>query len=181
MVNSRFFLALSLLVTLFACDDDPVATPRVRTLPAQFRMIADASTKSDGINLTCKLDFLFELKNETLRTESRVVYKGTSGGPALRSLLDDEGAGFVFNADTFGEVEVDLNTLTGEAAILIPINDTSPNRFWKEQARFDAVFDANGNATGSWVCAPLDIDQGGYKDTTITANGTFQIAPFPNS
>jgi hypothetical protein len=176
------FVALIPFLFILACDDDgdPVKSPILQSLPSQFRMVADATkTEPDGITLTCSLDFLFELKNETLRTEQRVVYKGTQGGPAVRSLLDEGGAGFVFSADTFGEVEVDVNLLTGQTVISIPINNTSPNRFWKEQARFDAVFDSNGNGTGNWTCAPLDIDQGGYVDTSITASGTFHITPFP--
>ena len=167
------------LLTTIACDDNnPVMQdPKVQSLPTQFRMVAAATKTENGINLTCQLDFIFDLTGETFRDPQRVVYQGTQGGHASRSLLDDGGAGFVFSADTFGEVEAHLDTATGQTEILIPINDTSPNRFWKNMARFDAVFDSNGNATGNWVCAPLDIDQEGYVDNTITANGTFQITP----
>ena len=182
IVNWKHLVVIALLLTSISCGDDEdsvVLRPIVASLPSQFRLIATASrTEPDGLTLTCNLDFLFELKNETLRTEQRVVYTGTQGGPATRSLLSEDGAGFVFSADTFGEVEVDLNTITGEAAIKIPINDTSPNRFWKEMAQFDAVFDANGNGTGNWTCAPLDIDQGGYVDTELIAEGTFEASPF---
>ena len=30
--------------------------------------------------------------------------------------------------------------------------------------------------TGEWLCAPLDVEQGGINDDTVFADGTFRTA-----
>ena len=30
---------------------------------------------------------------------------------------------------------------------------------------------------GAWTCAPLDIDSGGYVDTSVVVDGTWRLTP----
>jgi hypothetical protein len=176
---SRIIIALSLLLTFVACGSDPgVGSNRVDSLPANFRLQAEASgTNSEGTTVDCRLDFIFELRNETFRDDNRVVYKGVHGGEAFRRILNEQGAGFAFSADAFGEVEAHLDRRTGRATLISPVNETASNQFWRELARFDVTMNQNGTGQGTWTCAPLEIDQGGYVDTAISVDGTFQIEP----
>ena len=171
-------ILLWILLAFAGCDEDETIRPRVESLPSQFRMEAVASfTDPSGTTVDCSLDFVFELRSETFRDSSRVIYAGVHGGETFRRILDEDGAGFAFFADAFGEIEAHLDTSTGATTLLAPVNETATNQFWRELARFHASMDQNGNGTGSWTCAPLEIDQNGYVDNTFTIEGTFQIHP----
>lgn len=179
MNNWRSLCAVVSVSLWMACSgSDPVRPSRIESLPTNFRLTSEITKNEDnGKTLTCKIDFVFELTGELSRNEQQVIYKGRQGGPASRLILNKDGSGFIFEADTFGEVQVELNMDSGFTVIRIPINETSPNRFWKEMSRFDAVVDSNGIGNGNWTCAPLDIDQGNYVDKSIIAIGPFHITP----
>lgn len=147
--------------------------PEGPTIPTYFRLRGEAEGSENGVDVSCSLDFIFDLDVATyeggmLRSE------GVHGGDAIRVILDEEGAGFAFNASSAGMVVATLDPDTGELRLAIPLNETAENRFWKELALLPGTLDAEGNAAGTWTCAPLDIEQGGYVDTTVTVPGTWQ-------
>ncbi|MCI0415306.1 hypothetical protein L0222_21245 [bacterium] len=178
-MNCKIVFAFLVFLTAAACnDDDGVGSNRVESLPANFKLEAQASgTDSEGTTVDCRLDFTFELRSETFRDANRVVYKGVHGGEAFRRILDEQGNGFAFFADAFGEMEAHLNIRTGATALIAPVNETASNQFWRELARFDVTMNRNGTGRGTWTCAPLEIDQGGYVDNSISVDGVFRIEP----
>lgn len=148
-----------------------------QSVPTYFRMTATADGRTEeDINVSCFLDFIFELEAETERTEELVEIPGFHGGEARRSLLDDKGAGFVFSASAAGDVVATLR-FPDELDLAIPINDTAENRFWKEMRLFQGTLAEDGTASGAWTCAPLDIEQEGYVDNEVVLEGTWSIEP----
>jgi hypothetical protein len=180
--NCRIILIVPLLL-LAACDNDinPVVPGRVQNIPGFFRLTADAEGSNEGLEVDCRLNWIFEMKGETFRTPQLVDYNGIHGGEAFRRILQNDQSGFIFNADVFGEVEARLITHSGEVEFAIPINRTAEGRFWRELAEFEGVMNENGTGNGTWTCAPLDINQGGYVDETLTVEGTWHIEPLPQS
>jgi hypothetical protein len=176
--RSLILLTLSLL-GLVGCDEDDTVTPvgRVQNLPAQFKMTGSAEfADAAGNTLTCSLDLNFEIRGELSRSPQFVQFRGVSGGEVFRRILDRTGAGFAFFADTFGEIRADLAT-NGTVDFVTPINETAEGRFWNGLAHFVGTIDENGNGSGWWTCAPLDIDQNGYVDTALSAQGTWETHP----
>ena len=177
--------ALAMGVLLFhGCSDDdsPIITPGpqpvVNSMPAQFHMSGEArATAADGRTVTCALDLIFETRTETGRSNGQIQYQGVHGGDVQRRILRPNGSGFLFRADVYGDVETQLDTFTGAVQLRIPINETADGRFWRNMAAFNGTVDSAGNGNGSWTCAPLDIDQGGYVDKSIVAQGTWRISP----
>jgi hypothetical protein len=148
-------------------------------LPGYFRMNAVAQgSNRDGLTATCSLDFIFDLQKASKRTDELVEYPGVQGGEAVRTILDSQGDGFSFHADTYAEITARLR-FPDVLEIEIPINETADGRFWTEMARFEGTVDADGFGAGAWRCAPLDIDQGGYLDETLSVSGTWEIEPEP--
>lgn len=146
------------------------------TIPTYFRLFATAEGSENGTNVSCSLDFIFELDPPSER-DGVVATQGVHGGDAGRVILDDKGAGFGFSASSYGMVVATLDKTTGELELAIPLNETAKNRFWKELALLPGTMGTDGHSTGTWTCAPLDIEQGGYTDTTITVEGTWYAEP----
>lgn len=150
------------------------------SIPSYFRLTATAAGAMDDVDVTCSIDFIFELDAETARDEAHVEYPGVHGGEAKRSLLDSTGAGFVFDANSFGDVVATLRFGegdTGDIDLAIPINETAKNRFWQELALFTGTLSSDGTGGGAWTCAPLDITQDGYVDDTVIVEGTWAMEP----
>lgn len=183
-LRTSFSIALGLAgLLLSGCSNDnsptmPVPQPVVQNVPAQFRLTGSArGAAPDGRTADCSLDLIFEIRGETSRTRVRVEYQGVHGGEAVRKVLRKNGSGFSFVADVYGEVEIQLDTLTGALNIRVPINETADGRFWRNLSLFPGMIDAAGHGDGTWTCAPLDIDQGGYIDKSLTVHGAWEIAP----
>ncbi len=181
MIFSRILILLLLASTVFlsGCNNDSVVAPQiVQNLPTQFRLTGEAeSTQPDGFVINCSLDLIFELRNETGRSQQSVNYAGVHGGEVFRRILDETGAGFAFHADVFGEVQAQLLTQTGILNLLIPINRTADGRFWRAMSSFDGFVNEAGIGSGTWSCEPLDLNQGGYVDTTYIIQGTWRTEP----
>jgi hypothetical protein len=178
MIYFRYLLLL-LPVLFLGCNNDSVVAPQVvQGLPSQFRLTGEAqSTFPDGFSVDCQLDLIFELRSETSRNIQSVIYDGVHGGEVFRRILDSTGAGFAFHADVFGEVDAHLLTQTGIVNLLIPINLTADGRFWRAMSSFDGFVNEAGIGSGTWSCEPLDLDQGGYVDTTYIIQGTWRTEP----
>ena len=61
----------------------------------------------------------------------------------------------------------------------IPANAGSESRFWRELASLSGTIHADGTGSGTWTCAPFDIEDGGYVDTRYSATGTWTLEPLP--
>jgi hypothetical protein len=178
----QILLLLTIAMFLFSCDNDNSVQsgPVVQSLPSQFRLSGEAQhTAADGSNVSCQLDLVFEMRNEVSRSQQTVQYSGVHGGEVFRTVLAEDGSGFGFHADVFGEVQAYLYVQSGIINLAIPINTTADGRFWREMASFSGIALPDGTASGTWTCAPLDLDQGGYVDTSLIAEGHWRFEPIP--
>jgi hypothetical protein len=174
-VGARALLAA--LAAAAACGDGGPSRDATDSVPSTFRMTGQAmGTDESGRTGTCTMDLLFELDGEAERTRSHVTYAGTHGGYLMRTVLEPDESGLGFGIDVFGEVEIEL-IFPNTFIVAIPINDTPESRFYQRLSRLEGVLDGDGIGTGPWECAPLDIDQGGYVDTTVTVEGEWEVAP----
>ncbi len=146
-------------------------------VPGYFRLTAFAEATEGDITAVCEIDFIFELEAESSRTDELVQYPGVHGGSAKRTVTAPDGAGFSFSADSFGEVVAELRFADSAIDLAIPINETAEGRFWRELALFAGTLEVDGKGSGAWTCAPLDIDQGGYLDTQVIAQGAWTMEP----
>lgn len=147
------------------------------SVPDYFRMTGSAKGSEGEVNADCTLDLIFELQASTEETARYIAYPGTHGGEVWRTLVDDEGAGFSFHADVFGEVVATLYFADGRLDLAIPINETAENAFFQQMALFQGTLAADGTATGDWRCAPLETTQDGYEDLTVWVDGTWETEP----
>jgi hypothetical protein len=175
----RALFILPLLILLIGCtsSDNPVKKQRVESLPSQFQLIGEAKGGDDSRDVACHLNFFFELREQTIRTDQLVEYKGFHGGEAVRTIQKKDGSGFVFNADSGGEVIVRLIPETGQIEIISPLNATAPTPFWHNLASLPGSVYVTGVGSGTWKCAPLDIEQGGYVDTDLIIDGQWRMEP----
>jgi hypothetical protein len=170
---------LVLAFLFFACEENsPVAPSLEEDLPTSFRLSGTASgSRGQGLTASCSLDLQFELTSEAARTEERADYEGVHGGVVERTLLASDGSGVSFAADVFGNVQVHLFA-GGRVEIVIPVNRTAEGRFWQNLASFRGTVDASGRGEGLWVCAPLDIQSGGYVDRSLVMYGVWVMEPY---
>jgi hypothetical protein len=168
--------------TLFAahvvgCSGDAPG-PAPDGIPLRLHLTATASgTRSDGAAIDCGLDLHITLQGEVRRTAAVVEYAGAMGGEARRSVLPDTGIGFGFWADVYWPA-VGARLLFPDSLEFI-LGDTSVNdsRFWDENAFLAGSRHPGDPGSGIWVCAPFDIYQGGYVDTTGIAQGRWMVEP----
>jgi hypothetical protein len=175
----RAFLGTVVVVVgvVSGCGNPTAPDPVLTTLPETLFMSGEASaTDPGGLAATCTFALRIDLLRETSRTRNLVTYTGTKGGEVRRQVWDATGAGFEFVAHTFADIEVQLMP-SGRLDLRVPVNETTDSRFYQALAHFEGPITKDGVATGSWTCAPLDLEQGGYKDTSVTATGTWTIEP----
>jgi hypothetical protein len=175
----RICVCMLSLVILTGCDqDNSVTSTGVESMPAHFSLSGTAEgLDGNGQIATCSLQLEFIWNRETERTPFFVTYEGIHGGEVIRTIEAGDN-GFEFAAGVGGDVGGHLAIRSGVVDIVIPINATARGRFWQSLTHFEGVMDSNGHGTGTWTCAPLDIDQG-YVDQTLIVQGTWQIDPLP--
>ena len=179
----RFVLPLAALALLAGCAGDaPTApdadpAPELLRLARAYRMSGEALARTaDGRTAECALDLVFELSERTARTREYVEYAGTHGGDVTRAVTAEDGSGFAFSAFVFGAITM-RRYKTGEVEIHIPINETTDVPFYREMAQWEG-HRARGRALeGGWSCGPLMLDEGGYRDLDITAEGAWRLMP----
>jgi hypothetical protein len=175
---SRLLLAVPLL--LAACDGSAGEYPDA-SLPETFWIVGEAhAVDADGRTATCVFEFLLTLTEETRRTGEQVAYSGSHGGHAGRTVLDRDGSGLSIFADVGGAAGARL-VFPDRLEIAIPANADAEGRFWRAFALLSGtVADADTSfASGAWTCAPLDLDQGGYVDTSFTVEGRWRMEGVP--
>jgi hypothetical protein len=136
------------------------------------------STEPDGTSVSCELDLVFELDAHPSETPVSLEYRGRHGGAIRRTVLDASGNGISLWPDVLGDV-VARSLAPNQIQLTFPANMNTSSRFWRELSLLQGTFDAGDTATGSWICAPFDIDSGGWIDTQYTARGTWTLRPIP--
>lgn len=147
-------------------------------LPLFFHLSATASAVGDGLTVECALGFNVEISGEVSRTSEVVEYIATMGGDARRTLLRSDGSGVDLWADAhYPRLQV-LHILPNRVQLVSldfpPDGPSTGSRFWDELRFFDGFIDGNGVIDGEWLCAPLDVEQGGINDDTIFAEGAWE-------
>jgi len=169
-------VALAAAALLVACNDDDDRPP-VPEMPLYFALDAAASTEEGDLNVDCSLEFVVEITGEVSRTNEVVEYIATMGGEAVRNLLRDDGSGVVLSAFAYYPNLQVLHILPDRVQLVSldfpPDGPSTGSRFWDELRFFDGTIDQDGVITGEWLCAPLDVEQGGINDDTVFAEGTW--------
>ena len=142
-------------------------------------MVGSATLKEpDGTCVTCEMAFSIELHPGPRSSPGVLEYDGVHGGHLTRTILDASGAGISLHPDVHAPMLV-RSIAPGAVQILIPINATADGRFYRALSDLRGTVGADGNATGTWNCAPFDIYSGGYVDTSHIAAGTWTLTPIP--
>ena len=168
-------LAAMAATLLVACDDDdPEPVPE---MPMFFQLDAMAEAEEGELDVDCSLEFVVEITGEVSRTNEVVEYVATMGGEAVRNLLREDGSGVILSAFAhYPNLQV-LHILPDRVQLVSldfpPDGPSTGSRFWDELRFFDGTIDQDGVITGEWLCAPLDVEQGGINDDTVFAEGTW--------
>lgn len=179
---SRRGTALAAALLAFAgCHGRGPTEPEgaARPLPAAFFVNGSAdSTESDGTTVSCLLELRFELDGGPRVIPGGLEYVGTHGGAIRRSVVDAQGNGIALWPHVFGDAEA-RSLAPDRIELGMPGNAGAESRFYSELELLEGRFDPFGQASGTWNCAPFDIDSGGYVDELYTARGTWTLIPDP--
>ena len=183
-LRSRSLLTLAAAVLVASCasdaptsPDDTSLDPSFLTLARAYRMTGEALAHTgDGRTAECTLDLVFELNERTARSRDYVEYTGTHGGDATRAVTAADGSGFAFSAFVFAPVTM-RRYRSGGIEIHIPINETTDVPFYREMAQWEGERYRGRGAEGSWRCGPLQLNEGGYVDLDIVAEGRWRLVP----
>ncbi|MBX3134235.1 MAG: hypothetical protein KF689_12710 [Gemmatimonadaceae bacterium] len=167
-----FLVAASALLTGLGCAQEPTGPSRQFAIPANPKLIAEATAWDGAMHVDCWIDFSVHLEPRGDH------WFGTWGGEAHRKAVDATGAGVAYFADAFSQVRVDVSP-TGavtlatyrDDALLSPSGDS---RFW------DGILEFRGRmvpvehpiiAEGEWSCRPMDT----HDDSIGTVTGIWQL------
>jgi hypothetical protein len=176
-MNGRSLAAGILAAALLAACDDDGDDERVPELPTFFALNAVASAEEGVFTVDCSLEFVVDISGEVSRTDDVVEYIATMGGEAVRNILREDGSGVVLSAFAhYPNLQV-LHILPDRVQLVSldfpPGGPSTGSRFWDELRFFDGTIDANDVIAGEWLCAPLDVEQGGINDDSVFAEGTW--------
>ncbi len=178
----RVALLLLCLSLLVACGDES-GDLSVNDSPPQIELASNLTlngtafaSDSLGRTIECSLDLEIALNPEANRTSERVEYTGTHTGEVGRRVLVRDSSDVTFSAIVFGDVR--LHLIAPDSVVLqIPANEDAGSRFWREIAQFAGTVDSEGSGTGRWRCAPLDVVQNAFVDTSLVAKGQWHLQP----
>lgn len=172
--------AAALIISLAAgCSDSETPTQEnERKLPEMMKFSGNANGVDDDVTINCLCDLNLELTDYTIEPDGTQEYTGTLGGEITRAVENPEGDGFAFAPFLFGEITLTL--LPNDSVYLAwPGNLNTGIAFYDNISLFRGKYDpASETVTGTWDCAPLDIDEGGYTDVKGTATGTWTLEIF---
>ena len=148
-------------------------------VPAGFQLHGHAFARdAEGNTAECVVALSFEVVAASV-TDAAWTLEARGGGHLDRVLLDPDGAGFSFSPTVFYPRArlVRLRDAGGPLTLTLEHDggENPPGSLYEELARFDAHADPRGRMAGAWTCAPLLIDEGGYVDLTMRADGAFRI------
>jgi hypothetical protein len=180
VVYSRSLLvALGAAYLVFACGESATDPSGVPEPPTLLSITGRANgTGPDGGTVDCVLDLTMELRTETFRDSNVVEYAGVHGGHVGRSVVDSTGAGMAFFADVYWPETMARFSQDSVELILGP-DDPTEGRFWRELRRLAGARSDTDLGSGHWICAPLDITEGGWVDTAFTAEGDWRLELWP--
>jgi hypothetical protein len=185
-MRGRYLAAASIgLAMLTSChiDDDEGEGPAELRLPMHFELAATASATEGEFTVNCSLGFVVEISGEVSRTSEVVEYIAIMGGEAVRDIQREDGSGVVLSGFAYYPNLQVLHILPDRVQLVSldfpPDGPSTGSRFWDELRFFDGVLDEDGTITGEWLCAPLDVEQGGINDDSIFADGTWTTTEIP--
>jgi hypothetical protein len=157
------------------CLDSDETGPEELRMPISFALNAVAEADTDELAVDCGLEFVVEISGEVSRTDLAVEYIAMMGGDAMRNLERPDGSGVNLRASTFYPRLQVLHILPNRVQLVSldfpPDGLSTGSRFWDELRFFDGILDEDGTIGGEWLCAPLDVEQGGINDDSIFAEG----------
>lgn len=176
-IIKRKICHLLMLLTAVACSDkdEPVAE---RKLGEFMKFTGEAEGTDEGVTINCVCDLNLELPEFETTAEGTQQFSGSLGGEIIRAVTKDSGDGFSFAPFLFGDVTV---TVKQNDSIYLswPGNLGTGIRFYDEIALFKGVLNRNdGTVRGTWMCAPLELDEGGYVDLHGTVEGNWGLEEF---
>ena len=143
------------------------------SLPNRYELAATASgTSDDGTeSVTCTLTLYFE----------NVVYDGAGGWQA-------DLAGEVFRVIVADPEKYEFQAIVGGKSTLSPVAsgvtlvlndkpDPQAKPFWVELDVLHGTETGPSTYGGDWTCAPLLLDEPGFKDMKTSAPGTWTLTP----
>lgn len=158
-------------------DNDESGPPELR-LPMFFALNAVAEAATDELAVDCGLEFVVEISGEVSRTDLVVEYLAMMGGDAMRNLERPDGSGVNLRASAFYPRLQVLHILPNRVQLVSldfpPDGPSTGSRFWDELRFFDGILDEDGTIAGEWLCAPLDVEQGGIDHDTVFAEGSWE-------
>ena len=149
-----------------------------RSTPRRLCSInAVASAEEGDLSVNCSIGFVVEITGEVSRTKEVVEYIAVMGGEAERDLRRPDGSGVVLSAFAYYPQLQVLHILPNRVQLVSldfpPDGPSTGSRFWDELRFFDGVLEADRSISGEWLCAPLDVEQGGINDDSVFADGTW--------
>jgi hypothetical protein len=172
--------AIASMACLPACNDDDNDEPIELPMPTFFEMRATAEAQEGDLTVSCSIGFVVEITGEVSRTRDVVEYIAIMGGDAVRDLRRPDGSGVILSAFAhYPRLQV-LHILPNRVQLVSldfpPDGPSTGSRFWDELRFFDGVLEADRSISGEWLCAPLDVEQGGIDDDSVFAEGTWTTA-----
>lgn len=169
--------AIASMAFLASCIDDGNDDPIELPMPTFFEMHATAAAQEGDLTVNCSIGFVVEVTGEVSRTRDVVEYIAVMGGEAVRDLRRHDGSGVILSAFAhYPRLQV-LHILPNRVQLVSldfpPDGPSTGSRFWDELRFFDGVLEADRTISGEWLCAPLDIEQGGIDDDSVFAEGTW--------
>ena len=180
---------LALLGTSACSGAEPLGPGDVQLPLGTLHFVAEASGLSDGLQVDCTIDGLVEVKTGPEPSGSIVIYRGTGGGDAHRTVRRQDGSGVDFWAEYY-MANLEVHLLSGDRIEIRDVTeypDKGSSRFWDAMLLFqgDAAQDraADELAHGEWTCFPMDTpsSSGGYTDVSGTATGSWRLLRLPSS
>lgn len=180
-MKSLIFPPAVIMIMSFAtsCSDSETDSMKTeRELPEMMKFSGSANGVDDGITINCLCDLNLELAEYTVEPDGSQKYTGTLGGEITRVVENPEGDGFAFAPFLFGEITLTLHP-NDSVYLAWPGNLNTGIAFYDNISLFRGKYDpASETVTGTWDCAPLDLDEGGYIDIKGTAQGTWMLEHF---
>ena len=174
----KSFVFSILIVTMMNCDDDHnKKVSAERKLPEFMKFSGRAEGTEDDINVDCLCDLNLELPEFEVTGETQ-VFSGSLGGEIIRAVTNDDGAGFSFAPFLYGEI---ILTVQPNDSVYLewPGNLDTGIPFYDEIALFKGKVNVDeGTVDGTWHCAPLNLEEGGYIDMKGTVEGTWALEEF---